>query len=88
VDEAAVRELIAMDPGLASEIPEDAVIADVHEVGLEEAIRLSTEYPGSFRRHKGQSLHAATISYQDPATGYWRYRVVILMKNGKILLLT
>jgi hypothetical protein len=88
VDEAAVRKLIARDPGLASEIPADAVIADVHVIDLGEAIRLSTEYPGSFRRHKGQSLHAATISYSDPATGCWRYRVVILTKSGKVLLLT
>jgi hypothetical protein len=88
VDEATVRDLIARDPGLASEIPDDAVIADVRVIDLEEAIRLSTEYPGSFRRHKGQALHAATISYQDPATGYYRYRVVILTKNGKVVLLT
>ncbi len=81
-------DLIAKDPELASEIPDDAVIADVHAIDLEEAVRLSTEYPGSFKRHKGQALHAATISYQDPVTGYWRYRVVILTKNGKILLLT
>lgn len=88
MDEATVRDLIARDPGLASEIPDDAVIADVRVIDLEEAIRLSTEYPGSFRRHKGQALHAATISYQDPATGYYRYRVVILTKNGKVVLLT
>ncbi len=88
MDEATVRELIARDPGLAGEIPADAVIADVRAIDLEEAVRLSTEYPGSFRRHKGRSLHAATISYQDPVTGHWRYRVMILGKNGKILLLT
>ncbi len=88
MDEASVRDLIAKDPGLASEIPDNAVIADVHVIGLEEAVRLSTEYSGSFKRHKGQALHAATISYLDPATGYWRYRVVILTKNGDILLLT
>ncbi len=88
MDEATVRDLIARDPELASEIPDDAVIADVHAIDLEEAIRLSTEYPGSFSRHKGQALHAATISYQDPVTGYWRYRVVVLTKNGKALLLT
>jgi hypothetical protein len=88
VDEATVRELIGRDPGLASEIPADAVIADVHEVGLEEAIRLSTEYPGSFRRHKGHVLHAATISYPDSTTGFMRYRVVILTENGNIVMFT
>jgi len=88
VDEADVRALIARDPGLASEIPADAVISDVHAIDLEEAVRLSTEYPGSFRRHKGQTLHAATISYQDPVTRYWRHRAMILGKNGRILLLT
>ncbi len=88
MDEATVRGLITRDPGLASEIPADAVIGDVHAIDLEEAVRLSTEYPGAFKRHKGQSLHAATISYQDPATGYLRHRVIILGKNERILLLT
>nr|MDO8085494.1 hypothetical protein [Candidatus Sigynarchaeum springense] len=88
MDEATVRGVIARDPGLASEIPADAVISDVHAIDLEDAVRLSTEYPGSFKRHKGQSLHAATISYQDPATGYWRHRVMILGKNGRVLLFT
>ncbi|MEX2681873.1 MAG: hypothetical protein Q6373_009740 [Candidatus Sigynarchaeota archaeon] len=88
MDEATVRNSIARNPALADEIPADAMISDVHAIDLEEAVRLSTEYPRSFKRYKGQPLHAATISYQDPVTGYWRYRVMILGKNGKIILLT
>ena len=88
MNEADVRLLISRDHGLTSEIPVDAVIADVHAIDLDEAIRLSTEYPASFKRHKGQALHASTISYLDPATGHWRYRILIITEDGKILLLT
>ncbi|MBN2153273.1 MAG: hypothetical protein JW839_17605 [Candidatus Lokiarchaeota archaeon] len=88
MDEADVRAIIARDPGLAGEIPADAAIMDVRAVDLEEAVRLSTEYPSSFRRHKGEPLHAATITYPDPATGHWRYRVAILASGGRLLLIT
>lgn len=88
VDEQTVRAMIARDLTLGGEIPADASITGVHELDLAEAVRLSTEYPKSFQRHKGTALHAATISYVDPATGFWRSRVVIMASDGTILMVT
>lgn len=88
MDKESVRQLIARDMTLGSEIPADAEISEVRALDLEESIRLSTEYPAAFRRHKGAVLHAATISYQDEASGFWRSRVVVMTRDGKVVLFT
>jgi hypothetical protein len=88
MDEATIRKVLGKDPDLAQEVPPVAAIENLHKIELEEEIRLSSEYPGLFKRHKGQGLHGATISYRDVVTGFWRHRIVILASNGKILLVT
>nr|MDO8111091.1 hypothetical protein [Candidatus Sigynarchaeota archaeon] len=88
MDDAAIRQALQRDRELSRLIPATAEIEHLHKIELEEAIRLSSEYPRLFRNYKGRSLYAAQITYQEALTGLWRHRVIFINEKKKILLLT